>query len=117
ERRQRLRGVAGPEAVEVAGQDGEAGDAGLAHGVEDLAALVVAAAPVAVALHGVAVGPFRPVGRHEAFGQVLRVDALVVRAQRGAPDLPGRGGVAQAIEEPGLLLRAEHGLRRAVLAV
>src|SRR5690606_8773397 len=33
-------------------------------------------------LHGVAVGPLRPVGRHKPFRQVLRVDVLVVRAER-----------------------------------
>src|SRR4029077_7473556 len=56
--------------------------------------------------------PFAERGR-----EILRIDALVGRAQRTAPDLPRALCGAQALEEPFLLLRAQHRLRRFIRAV
>src|SRR4029453_2480489 len=90
-RRERFSRVAGPEAVPVAGDDGEARDAGVAHEVVDLAALDVGVAEVA-APH--VREPARP-GHRQAGGQVLRIGAPVERAQGVAPYLPGSRRAAQ----------------------
>ncbi len=78
------RRVAGPEAVAVARDDGEAGDLRVAHEIVDFGALGVRGAVIAAADireapsfgHGSLVRPG---------GQVLRVGALIERALRVRP--------------------------------
>ena len=91
----------------VARDDGEAGDAFIAHHAENLGVLDhVGAVVVAVLGAGPHGGEF---GR-----QVLRVGAPGERAEGMAPDLPRGFRGAQAFLEPRHLFDAEIGLRRLV---
>src|SRR5262249_11323362 len=103
-----------PEAVPIARDDREAGDAVVADEVVDFAALGISDAEVRAARGGVRrAGPGM---RGHARGQVLRVDALVGHTDRIAPGLPRRPRSLQALLEPSFLLRPENGERRSVLA-
>jgi inner membrane protein len=88
-RRQMRRSVACPEAVQVAGNDGETGDPEVADQIVDLVALGPCAAVVAAAHVGETAR--RPCLLRQPGGQVLGIGALLVRGLRTAPDLPGRG--------------------------
>src|SRR5262249_7382853 len=109
-RRQRLRGQARPETVPVAGHGDETGEPAVAYGIVDLGALAVRGAVVAATAEA-RVALARP-ARACAGGQVLGIRAPVQRALRVPPDLPGRPRRGQPLQEPGLLLGAEDGLRR-----
>src|SRR5579871_745364 len=109
-RRQQVSGIAGPEAVTVAGDDRESRDLRVAYEIVDFAALVVRAAPIAAAdLRERVRGPL--VLRH-AVGKVCGVGPQIERALRVAPDLPGRRGSTKLIHEPLLLSGAEDRARR-----
>src|SRR6185437_14629454 len=97
----------------VSGDSSEAGDAFAANeGVYvrslDVCRAVVAAAEACVA-------GARP-GFRKAWRQALRIDAEVESCGCVSPDLPGRRGGFEAIQEPGLLFGAEDCLRRFGLA-
>src|SRR5205085_11723806 len=98
----------------VAGQSDEAGDPAVAHGIVNLGALAVRGAVVAAATEaGVTLaGP----ACADSGRQVLRIRTPVERALRIPPHLPRRAGRGEPLEEPGLLLCAENGLRRLVVA-
>src|SRR5262245_13083298 len=107
-RRERLRCIAGPEAVPVARHDREARDLRVADEIVNLAALDVSAAVIASADDRITARP----RLRKARRQILRVDSPVERAQRIAPDLPGRRRLAELLLQPLLLISAEDGLRR-----
>ena len=111
-RRKLRRRISRPEAVAVARDDRKAGDFRVADKVVDLATLHPGAAIIVRA--GID-ETRRPRLGEQASGEVLRVDALVERPLRIAPDLPRRGRALQLILEPRLLLGAEDGLRRRIL--
>src|SRR5437764_3381966 len=83
-------GIAGPEAVTVAGHDREPGDLRIADEVVDFAALVVGAAIVGAAHRRERVGG--PLLLGQSIGKVLRVGTLIEGTLRIAPDLPGGRG-------------------------
>src|SRR5579884_280808 len=91
-------GVAGPEAVPVAGHDGEPGDFRITDEVVDFAALVVRAAIIAAAELCEGVG--WPLLLRQSIGKVLRVGPHIEGALRIAPNLPGCRGPAELVHEP-----------------
>src|SRR5688500_6668688 len=105
-----FRGATGPERMTIAGDDREPADALLTHEVEDLRALRHVATPVAGTERCVARAG--PRARSDAGRKILRIGAPVERAERVAPDLPGRGRALQLLQEPPLLHSAEHAVRR-----
>jgi hypothetical protein len=110
-RRKFRRRISGPEAMAVARDNGEAGDLRVAHEIVDFSALCVGRAEIAPAQ--VCVGAvFRPRLLGQTRGQVLRVGALIQRAQGIRPDFPRRCRALKLFFEPGLLLRPENRLRR-----
>src|SRR3954447_8710485 len=99
---------AGPEAVPVAGDDGEPGDALPLQQVGDLAMIdLVAEADAAIAGD-------RPIGA-ERGGQILDIGPESQGAEAVAPYLPGLARAAELGVQPGLLLPAEIGLARRIL--
>lgn len=70
------RRVAGPEAVEIAGDDGEAGDLRVAHKIVDFSALQVGGAEIAAA-HVRVAAVFRPRFLGQTRREILRIGAVI----------------------------------------
>src|SRR6185437_2666858 len=109
--RQLLRRQARPEAVPVACDRRKPGDALVPNEIIDLGTLPVCAAVIAPAESGVT-GTRPRLG--QARRQVVRIGPEIERPLGVAPHLPGGAGVAQLLEEPGLLGAAEDRLHRLV---
>src|SRR5689334_20142854 len=107
-------GISSPKAVSVSRNDCETSDLGFAHEVVDFPALGVSGSVVVTA--ELSKGVCGPRLFEHSSGEILRVRAPVERAERIAPDFPGRRRFAQLVLEPGLLVDAEDGPRWRLLA-
>src|SRR5262249_1637158 len=107
-RRESLSNQPSPKTVAITRDSDKAGDPILSDEIVDLTELEVRCTEVSAAEDPeVRAWPrlLREARRH-----VLYIDARIESAERIPPDLPGRLGSAQALEEPTLLLRAQEGL-------
>src|ERR671929_1232380 len=107
-------GIPGPEAVTVSRYDGEASDFRVPHQIVNLLPLGISCAVIVATAYPVSVrGPW--ILGHSG-GEILQIHAVVESSERIAPDFPSRRRFAQMVLEPGLLVGAEDGPRRRLLA-